>query len=598
MTAVLDAGLSRVLAFSPTGEAMSVWPLDTFDMDPAALRGVDDFTPLPLLAGYPAGLAFIYPARDGRRVVIASLAGDGRERAIALTDTQRNGGLALDVDGRLVSVALRAAAGRLFLVVDRESDTGEMRNIALVPNPCGDAVANITLTGFAIAPNGRVAAGLAQTGTPGKCRYDASWLVEGELRDGTFATALAATHQLRLFEKDGSLAPRYRAQKGATYPVPPCIPLFTALAFADDAVVTGGHPADPFLRAYGTEGLRWSVPHPSTGGQAMAAIPAIPDKFGTRLVATTPSGCLDIYTVNGRLTDMFGQPASHSLANTIALAADANSVYAATRAHDGYRLVRFAADGRVVWSRPIVPPAQMSRAMPSLCAPTGDCVWIGWRQPDTLGLGWVDVVMEDGVAADPLWKTPFVAIRAAPDTPQPPAPMLRGADGKAYVLREMDEGTRLLAFSATGPWVRSLPALDPKPDPLVDKPVPPLARLMAPLAAVTADGSCMVPQPNDRVVGGPMGIATYAPDGARTGWRRIFRPSDGATFTPISATAPWGWLDTTQTLLKLGLDGSVLDERDLRAPTGDRIDTPMALAGNGHGHIYVATLDAILVGTL
>ena len=113
-----------------------------------------------------------------------------------------------------------------------------------------------------------------------------------------------------MLDARGKLLDRYHAlvKLAGTrgYPLRPCVPLFTSLAFGPDGViVSGGHTTDPFTRVFSADGrLLSSRPHAALGGQRLASLTRNGE---TRLLALdAEAGRITETTLDGRVVGGFG----------------------------------------------------------------------------------------------------------------------------------------------------------------------------------------------------------------------------------------------------------------------------------------------------
>ncbi len=562
---VLDAGLERVLVLAPDGQPVTAWPLPE---SVSSSMPVDPLLPAPVLAAAGDSVYLLRLDRGARLVELMPVDGPGQGRTVTLPEGAGNGAVTLDAQGHVLVAYLHAAA-KLTLTVAREGADGTFTPLGDVENPCDEQTKGLGLTGMALAPDGRIAIGLAQNGDAAY-GFIRSWLVAGTLKDDVFTGKI--THRFGLLDLHGKPLDRYRAMVAQAghdgFPAKPCVPLFTALALTPGgSILSGGHPLDPFLRIYGGDGrLQVSRPRVAPGGQTLAVVP---DKEGGfRLLATAPARhCVVEETLDGRVVDMYGRPFAFTLEHPLALAASPNGVYLLNRGEDGIALLRFAHDGRFQWSRPTSPPRGMEKADPFLAAsPSGDRVFVGWRQTDTVGVGAVDVCMEDGTPGLPLWSEAWTK-PAFTTAALCPTPLLLGANDRLYVLREMKDGTRLEAFAPSGALLQ---------------PFPPVIQG---LFAVSADGSLGWA----RADADGLTINRYTREGTERGWKRVPRPAGPTdTLTAVQAKGWWGWCSATKSLLQFDDEFTMVDEMTLTTPENDRIEHPAALAGDREGRLYLA----------
>ncbi|HEY3379290.1 MAG TPA: hypothetical protein VGL77_17570 [Armatimonadota bacterium] len=569
---VLDSGARRVVAFTMDGAQVATWSFE--DLGVRTPLPADPLLPIPAL-GIAQGTAYLLQVdRNARQVSVRALDTAGKTRTVTLPDGAANGAVALDEAGRVVVAYLRQDDGKVTLYLARETDDGTCKMLVTQENPCDGTPMALTLTGFLLTPDGKVALGLAERGAA-TYGYVRSWLLQGTLQ-GAEASTLQVAHRFSLFDSQGKVQDRFRAAVTLAgrqgYPGKPCVPLFTALISAPDgSMVSGGHSVDPFLRVYGKDGaLLHSLPRAVTGGQSIALWTA---NGGARIVAIDAAGQqLHTLALDGRVLGTLGTVAPYDLAHPVAIAADKETVYVATRANGGYGLLRFSSSGHLLWTQPLAPPTGMALAQPVLAITASERVLIGWRQPKAAGVGWVDTVMEDGTPGIPLWPEPYVKTSGAARPVCAPL-LITGTNGRVYATREMKEGVRVQAYSSAGAFLQQFPAS-----------LQGLTLALGPgqLALVRPDATGLV-------------IVPVSPQGTEMGWKRIPRPAEQASFFPALTTGAWGWLTSTDSLLQLDENFTVVDELTVRDQNGLLVDNVAAIAGDGAAKIYLAVPGQILV---
>ena len=562
---VLDSGLRRVLVAAPDGQFISVKAVpDKANPAEATLAATRD-------AAY-----LLQVNRDAGTLSLLTVDGPGKARVLALPDGAVDGVFTLDAAGRVLAAYLSLAGGKLELLLARENAENELETVAAQRDPCEGQWKYLSITGLTTAPDGRVAIGIAQAGDP-DYSYVRSWLLEAKLQGGTPVRDLRVAARDSLVDSRGKVKDRYKGvveMAGRVgYPATPCVPLFAAPALIPDGLVTGGRAADPFLRYYARDGQQYvlhsALPHPAPGAQSVAA--AV-DKQGARILALTAAGArVEELSPDGRVIGGFGRPIAYSLAESEALAADAESVYVAARWNDALHLARFTADGRFRWVRDIAPPAGMEGAQVFLTVPASDRVLIGWRRPETAGLGWVATMMDDGTPGLPLWNEPAEETTRGLDTC--PTPLITGDNGGVYLLRETPGGLQVQAVSLTGATTQRLPAS------------------VQGLTAVRKDGSLAWAHHD----GGNLVVSLINTEGGEFRVKRVPRPAKDAVLRLVSAGGWWGWLSNTDTLLQFDETMGLIDESTVETPGSKPAAGFTALAGDRAGRLYLALPDTILV---
>lgn len=566
---VLDTGAGRVAALATDGTQVGSWSLTSLGCEANAAWPVDPLLPLPALAAGGKTVYLLTVDRPNRQCALAPIDGPGKARTVTLPEGATYGAVALDPAGHLLVAYIRVTEGKAELTLAHEGTDGAVTPLATLADPCSGQAKFLSLTGITVAADGRLAIGIAQAGEAAYS-FVRSWLVQGQLREDTLPEGLQTTLRFSLLDGRGKPLDRFRASTvlagRAGYPSKPCVPLFTTLAFGpQDTVISGGHSLDPFLRVYTADGrVQFAQPRQAIGGQHLATVA---DDERVELYALTANGgYLERLAPDGSLRGMLGCPLPYDLSAPVAVAADTRSVYVLTRPKSGWRLLRFAPDGRFLWGQVIAPGcAGLEHAQPFLTIPGPDSVLIGWRQPKAVGLSWVDRVMEDGTPGIPLW--PEMAPVITPATgPVCPTPLLTGGDGRVYVVRETPPGARLEAYSVTGAFLQQFPPA------------------LQGITTVGDDGTLAWARPDDQ----GLVLARYSPQGAERSWKRLPRaPQDGA-FLVARADGLWGWLSATQSLFRLDADLALAGESSLLTPEGTKIDSVLAIAGDGAGRLYLA----------
>lgn len=564
---VLDGGSRRLLVFDTRSEQVQAMSLSTLGMAEGEAMPADPLLPAPALAVTRAGVYLLRHDRAARKLALDVVDGSARGRVVALPDSAANGAAVLDADGRVLLVALRVSTAGVELVVTHEDDGGEFATLGTLKNPCDGQSRNLFLTGIALDAEGQLAVGIAQASESAAYSYVRSWLVRGLLDHGALAGEMQVTHRFALLDGRGKVLDRFRPHVElagrAGYPAKPCVPLFTSLVFGvGGTVISGGHSADPLLRVYRAEGaLDYSHPRSGVGGQHVAVLVSggAPRVFVTNLV----TGRIDEITLDGRVIGGCGRPLAFDLSRPVSLAADRDGVYAVVRADDRYRLLRFTRAGQLTWSTRVAPPRGFDKALPHLAAPTGERVFIGWRQPGAAGVGAVEVVLEDGMPGTPLWAEAFAGIAAKTEHPSP-TPIVAGINGRLYVLREQKDGARVQVFSATGAALQLLPAE------------------IRGVSTVKREGTLAWARRDQQW----LTLALYTAQGAASGWKRV--REDGEPFPVAWTGAPWGWLASARLLLRFDTALTLVEELTVLTPEGEAIQHLPALAGDGIGRLYLA----------
>lgn len=569
---VLDSGLERVVSFTTEGRPLTAWPLTKLGVDLSGMPA-DPLMPAPVLATGGGSTYLLFLDRSSRRLDVHLIEGTGKSRVLVLPDGGMNGAIAMDTDGQVLLAYFDVVNEELVLT--SEDKTGTFTTLGALTDPCDGQTTNIAFTGFAVRPDGQLAIGITQSGAQGYS-FIRSWLLQGTIVHSKLNSDLRVTHRFSLLDAQGKLLERFRAAQTLAgqdgYPLKPCVPLFTSLAFgADNTIISGGHTLDPFLRTYTHAGaLLSSIPWNASGGQHLAALPSqgsvrlfILDSAQKRVLEITPVG---------GIVNNIGRPMNYSLQHTIAMTADADHVYVAVQLNPGFQLIRFTTKGQCCWTLPLVPPSGMGQALPMLTT-ARDRVLVGWRLPKAAGIGWVDTVMEDGTPGVPLWTPPYTAYTKTPAY-YCPSPLITGDNGRVYILRETKEGLQLQSYSSTGVFLFTFP------------------NTLQGITAVFADGNMAWVKANSE----GMIIVPYSDQGVEKPWKRIPRDTDETSrFLPVPLESLWGWLTSTNSLLKLDAQLIVVDELHIKTPEGQPLINPSAITGDGKENVYIALPDQLLM---
>ncbi len=573
---LLDSGLSRIVALGLNGDAITAWPFSSLGLDDPAALPPDPLLAQPVLAIAGDTIYLLTPDRPDHQVALTTVDGPGTGRIVTVPVSATYGALALDAGGKLLVAYLHSTGNKLELVLAREGEDGATTTLAQLPNPCDGQMLNLNLSGITVGAGGRVAIGIAQSGAA-NYSFVRSWLVQGTFEGGNNIRDLRVTHRFSLLDPRGKPLDRFRpaielaGRNG--YPAKPCVPLFTALAFGPNgAIVSGGHTTDPFLRVYAPDGrLVRSQPRTAVGGQHLSALSR---RGEVRLFATNPAASrIDEISLDGRVLQSWGTPLAGDLSRPAALAADDHGLYVAARQSGVMQLLHYDKEGQLLWTQRLTPPRGLESAQVALAAPlTGDRVFVGWRQPGATGVSWVDTVMDDGMPGLPLWSE-VVPRGVTAEGVRSPSPLLTGATGRIYVLRETKDGPRVAAFSSAGVLLQQFP-------PAVHG-----------VTAVIDNGDLAWAHSDE----GGMVISRFSAQGEDRGWKRVPRAAARDLLLPAQAHGVYGWLASTQSLLRLDENFAVVDDSSLLAPSGEKLDSVLAVAGDGNSRLYFAQSNRILV---
>ena len=334
---VLDTGLHRAVVFNLDGTVVK-----TQDLPDAIVVTDDTLLPQPSLAATKETVYWLALDRTKPDVVLTPIDGPGKVRRVALPAKAADGAVTLDAAGRVLAAYLSLQDGKLELALARE-DQQALEVIGSLRDPCEGQWKNLSVTGCAAGPDGRVVIGIAQAGEAayGSVR---AWIIEATLKDGALDGELHEVNHLALIDSRGKLQDRYRVLQAMAgtpgFPEKPCVPLFTAPALGPDGLlVTGGCTQDPFTRVYGGDGRVCTLPRTAPGGQSVAVLDG---KTGPRIFAlNVRDSRVDELSLDGRAIATLGSPVAYDLSQPLALAADQRGVYVAASWGGGRRLVRF-----------------------------------------------------------------------------------------------------------------------------------------------------------------------------------------------------------------------------------------------------------------
>ncbi len=553
---------------------MNTWDCGKSGGDAAATSSAGSLLPQLTLAVAQKSVYLLKLHSETGRLEVISLDGAGKGRTVALPEDAEEDAVAMDGSGRIVAAYLQRDDTQFSLLLAREGDDGAFTTVATLKDPCDAPADAVTLTGFTVAPDGRVAVGLAQRGDA-RASFVRSWLVQGTLQ----GSELKKTFAFSMLDLHGKISERYRAyvEKAGHdgFPAKPCVPLFTALCYGPgELIISGGHPLDPFLRIFDGGGhLLHSLPWHGAGGQQVTAVP---QEAGGQIFAVLPEhGCVVRLSPEGEVLGMFGRPLPYDLAHISSLAANeiSGSVYAITHDNGLFHLLRFTTSARFLWAQPLTPPAGLTKAQPlAVALPDNRGVLIGWRLPDRAGVSWAETVSEDGLPGVSFWhELPRLAAGRAKEIN--PSPMVLGAYGHLYLLRELPGGPRLQSFYLWGTLLTTFPAV------------------IQGISAVAKDGSLAWAHMTDQ----GLVISRYTSDGDQQGWRLVPQAEGNAKLFPVVARHLWGWLTPAETLLKLDESMQVAAQLHVLTPEGAPLTGVTAVCGDGGKHIYLALPNRIVV---
>lgn len=569
---VLDAGLRRILTFAGDGASSTAKSFDALGVYELAMPE-EPLLPQPALAVAEKSAYLLDIDRGTRSVKVIPVDGGGTRRTVALPEGAKYAAVTLDLHGRVLVAYVTIRGPRLALVLAREEPKAEFDELVAEEGFWDAQTKNLAITGLALAPDGRLAIGIAQGGDANS-RFQRSWLVQGRVENSSLKGDLRISQKFVLYDGQGKVYDRYRLPVAHGVIEKPCVPLFTSLAFGPgpDLLMTGGHPVDPYLRIIDPKGIRFATPYVAPGGQCCAGL--VGENADRFLALARNGGAVEMFDSMGRLVGRVGIEVPCTLDEVVALAADSGGVYAATRQAGGLRLVRVNTEGTPCWAQDLLPPRSMKEAQPVLAAPGADRVIVGWRLPGVAGLSWATTVMADGTPGLPLWREVSLSRLAGP-RPQDVTPMLVGGDGLLYCSRVTDRGTVVQSFTALGAPAKTYAAV-------------------LGVTLVAEDGSLAWAHMREQ----DLIMTRYTAQGVERGWKRIPRPTEHAALWPVRTADAFGWLTSTQTLLRFDETMTVIAEHELIAPDGARITNPVTVTGDGAKRIYVAVLGKILVADM
>lgn len=564
---VLDRGLRRVVAFSRAGVPVGAWTWEALRLDAPEVP-TSPLLPQPALAGVGATAWVLNLDRTTRTLDVIPVDTAGTRRTVTLPDDAQDSAVTLDAQGRVLAVYLATRGTRRAVIVARETETG-FATVTTETSLWDAQATDLTLTGLAVALDGAVAIGIAQGGDA-RCAFQRSWLLQGKITGAAMPGGLRMTQKHVLYDAQGKLIDRYAVPVRLAQMEKPCVPLFTALAHGPGGtIIAGGHPADPYLRVLDNDGIRLAIPASVSGGQSVAAWPGETGE----IAALAPSGdCVQIYDGTGRLMGRIGTGFPGSLAELVAMAADKTGVYAAVRHGEGYRLLHYRADGSLCWARDLFAPLSMRNAQPVLAALGADRVIIGWQEAGAAGLGWATTMMADGSPGLPLWRDVQIARTIPGDAPHGTL-LAEGGDGVLYLCRITEAGRVIQSFTAAGAYKMTYPAS------------------LGGVSLVAENGEIAWARTlNERLV-----MVRYTAKGIERGIKHTHRPATNAELWQArTRAAAWGWLTSTQSLLRFDETMTVIGEDEIVDPDGKRVLHPIAVTGDGNDTVYLAEPGRIL----
>ncbi len=557
---VLDTGLRRVVSYTvPDGMPQRSWSFPDLGITDDTIIPPDSLLPVISLAPTNGGVCLLWGDRITQKLRVIPLENIERSRDVTLPADAADGAYALNNSGQVVLAAILKDDNAQVLFLQRETNDGGWAMISQRKLPANPVGTKIFLTGFAINALDNYLLGLAQTPEKGvaySCSFSLSWLARG-------------TGDLLSYKLNNDIAVRLARHPFASQEEKSCVPLLTSLAGTNDLVVSGGQALDPYIRIYGGDGyqLLRSIPFGNgIGGQHLTVIPT---DDGMLLGEVSPTvGQVLLYAQDGRRLATIGEPVPYVLDNAETLAANSNGVYTATRWNESWHVLAFTTNGTFRWSIPVIPPDGMEQAKPVLCAISPATILLGWRQPGSAGVGWIVQLDTDGTIAAwfPPTQTPVTEVRIS-NTGMTSTPIVLGADDRIYVLSETADDTRVLAYSQNALLKQSYPTE------------------VKGISLALADSSILWANMQQ----GDMVITNYRKDGIELGWRRIHRAATRSTqFLPVRTPQLWGWLTSTDTLIRIDEDGAVVEEVTLQSARGTSLQNVQSLASDGKDRIYLS----------
>ncbi len=560
---VADTGLRRIVSFALDGTAQQSWSFAALGIAEEASIPPDSLLPSISLVATKDGISLVWADRQARKLRVIPVENILQARTVTLPADAASGAFTLNSAGLVVLVDILRADGGQLLFLQRETADGGWQMISQRNLPAHPAGTSIYLTGFATNAADNYFVGLAQTpAEKNGSSFARSWLARG-------------TGEQLNFVKNNDITTLLAHHPFATAAEKACVPLFTSLAVIGDTVISGGHSLDPYIRIYSGDAFQLIRTIPFGNGIGGQHLTIFPTDDGNRLAEVSPTaGQLLLYAPDGRRLATIGEAIPFVLDRPEAITANANGVYTAARWNESWHVSAFAPDGTFHWSTPVTPPAGMAQARPVLCAVSPTTILLGWRQPGSTGVGWLVQLDIDGTISAwfPASATPVTDIRIS-NAGATAAPIVLGADDRIYVLSETKDGTFVQAYTQNGLLVQTYPAE------------------VKGISLALANGSILWAN----IQQGDMAITGYSHDGMDNGWSSTHRSAPhNALFYTARTPRLWGWLTSTDSLLRMDDTGTVLEEATIISLDGERLHNVLGLASDGKDKLYFALPGKIL----
>jgi hypothetical protein len=559
-----------------------------FNYDAKQLRDInlslspDNFPSDPLIANPSLAVAgennYILCKRknaEGIAIEVTCLDENGDDRPdIKLPEGTENAAVTLLPEKNAIIAFIRIKNKTPEFAVAIEDDEGEFSSLAVLNNPFDGQYTKLVITGISINKAGQILVGVAQTGD-NPYSFVRSWLLQFSIVNKKITKDITVINKQSLL--DSKNMPNDRARMLALtagkngYPPQISVPLFTSLSqMSDGNIITGGCNKDPFIRIYNAaEKSVLAYPTSHAGGQSISVINGTENK---RIITVNGAnnGTVREFTPNMKQIRNWNIPSTYNLYNPVSVASDDNNVYIATSTNGDYILHQFDSTGKWRWCRQIKAPKPLTNAVPIIACTSADIVYVGWQVIGCAGVSYVDSWFADGSPGPALWRDPVIV----KSKPAGGIPIFTGANGRLYITRDTDKGSRVYTYSPSGALMQTMP-----PE-------------VTSVSVVTVNGTMgLISKDKDGVL-----ITKFSPQGKSLGWKRVVRTSIDSKVIPFCGHDCYLWKSDEDKIDEYDDNLDYVKSTEVKFNGFENTSiNPYAITATRNDKIYYATKNAVLV---
>ncbi|MEI6521671.1 MAG: hypothetical protein WCO98_16800, partial [bacterium] len=559
-----------------------------FNYDAKQLRDInlalspDNFPTDPLIANPQLAVAgensyILCKRKDANGIAIEVTcldeAGDDRPD-IMLPEGTENGAATLLPDKHAIIAFIRVKNKTAEFALTIEDSEGDFTSLTTLNNLFDGQYTKLVITGISINKAGQVLVGVAQAGD-NPYSFVRSWLLQLTIINRKITKDITVINKQSLFDSKNMPTERARllaltAGKNG-YPPQVSVPLFTSISQTSDGnIITGGCNKDPFVRIYNTADKSvLAYPASNAGGQATAIINGADNKK-IITVNGANSGAVREFTMDMKQVRTWNIPPAYNLYNPVSIASDENNVYIVTSCSGDYCLHQFDNNGKWRWSRQIKAPKTLTNAVPIIACTSADIVYVGWQIIGCAGVSYVDCWFADGSPGPALWRDAVVV----KSKPTGGIPLFTGANGRLYITRDTDKGSRVYTYSPSGSLMQTLP-----PE-------------VTGVSVVTINGTMgLINKDKDGVL-----ITKFSPQGKSMGWKRVVRTSINSKVIPFCGHNCYLWKSDEDKIDEYDDNLDFVNSTEVKFTGFENTSVnPYAITATRNDKIYYATKNAVLV---